>query len=276
MPAIDIARLKTQAAVLVQKFDQPAVFVDELREILDLYADRTLRVGIAAPATVLPAYRVPQAVLRQIEMELAPLAASFPEQALMLGDALWAAGYLETRLLAAALLGKIHPNAPQLTERVKEWVSQARDKQLRNALLNNGLARLRREMPERLLQLVQEWFDPRAPKMWENGIYALIPLLEDPSYDNLPPIYNMLTPVIQNIPPFLQTELADLLTALYRASPVETAYFLRQAVAGATSPQCVVILKRLIPALPEAFRPIVLEISASRQRKTANSAEREG
>ena len=36
MPAIDIARLKTQAAVLVEKFDQPAVFVDELHKILDL------------------------------------------------------------------------------------------------------------------------------------------------------------------------------------------------------------------------------------------------
>ncbi len=45
MPAIDIARLKTQAAVLVEKFDQSARFVSELREILDLYADRTLRCG---------------------------------------------------------------------------------------------------------------------------------------------------------------------------------------------------------------------------------------
>lgn len=267
LPAIDIARLKTQTAVLVEKFDQPARFVSELREILDLYADRTLRVGVAAPASVLPAYRVPPAVLRQIEMELTPLAASFPEQTLMLTDALWQTGYLETRLLAAALLGKIHPETPQLTARVQDWVSQARDKQLRNALLNAGLARLRRERPERLLQLVQGWFDPRTPKLWENGIYALIPLLEDPAYDNLPPIYNLLTPVIQNIPPFLQNELADLLTALYHASPMETAYFLRQAMAGATSPQCPVLLRRIVNQLPEGLRPLVLEITKPRPRR---------
>ncbi|GAB4492559.1 MAG: hypothetical protein Fur0016_24600 [Anaerolineales bacterium] len=260
MPAIDIARLKTQAAVLVEKFDQPAVFVAELREILDFYADRTLRVGVAAPASVLPAYRAPQAVLRQIEMELAPLAAAFPEQAMALTDALWKAGYLETRLLAAILLGKIHPETPQLTERVRSWVSRVRDQRLRSALLNAGLARLRREKPDRFIELIQQWFDPATPKMWENAIYALIPLLEDPSYDNLPPIYNLLTPVIQNIPPTLQNELADLLSALYHASPVETAYFLRQAVAGATSPQCPVILRRIAPSLPAPFQPVVLEM----------------
>lgn len=65
MPAVDIARLKTQAAVLVEKFDQSVVFLKELHEILDIYADRTLRKG---PITVIPAYRAPQSVLRQIEM----------------------------------------------------------------------------------------------------------------------------------------------------------------------------------------------------------------
>jgi len=48
MPAVDIARLKTQAAVLVEKFDQPAVFLKELHQILDAYADRTMRTGIGA------------------------------------------------------------------------------------------------------------------------------------------------------------------------------------------------------------------------------------
>ncbi|PWH17183.1 MAG: hypothetical protein DDG60_02770 [Anaerolineae bacterium] len=272
MPAIDIARLKTQAAVLVEKFDQPERFVKELHEILDLYADRTLRVGIAAPASVLPAYRVPQAVLRQIEMELNPLATTFPEQALALTNALWKAGYLETRLLAAVLLGKIHPDTPHLLERVQAWVARARDKQLRKALLNAGLVRLRREAPQRFLALIQTWFDPSTPRLWEYAIYALIPLLEDPAYENLPPIYTMLTPVIQNIPPMLQNELADLLTALYRASPVETTYFLRQAMAGAASPQCAVILRRVAPSLPEGLRAVVQSSRSPRYSKLSGAS----
>lgn len=260
MPAIDIARLKTQAAVLVEKFDQPAVFIVELEKILDLYADRTLRTTIAAPASVLPAYRAPQAVLRQIEMELNPLAASFPEQTLALTAALWQAGYIETRLLAAALLGKTHPETPGLVERINNWVGHSRDKRVRTALLNLSLIRLRRENPNHFLELINTWLNPAKPKLWEYAIYALIPLLEDPAYDNLPPIYSLLTPIIQNAPSSLQNELVEMISALYRASPIETTYFLRQSIAGSTSPQTAIVIRRMIPALPAPLQPAVLEM----------------
>lgn len=260
MPAIDIARLKTQAAVLVEKFDQPAVFLAELHKLLDLYADRTLRSTVSAPASVLPAYRVPLAVLRQIEMELSPLASSFPEQTMSLTEALWKAGNMETRLLAAFLLGKVHPETPQLIERIGSWVSHSRDKRVRTALLNLSLIRLRRETPNRFLDLINGWLNPATPRQWENAIYALIPLVEDPSYDNLPPIYSVLSPVIQNAPSTLQYELADMITALYNASPVETTYFLRQSIAGAASPQTAVIIRRLLPSLPAKLQPAVLEM----------------
>ena len=261
MPAIDIARLKIQAVVLVEKFDQPEVFLKGLHEILDLYADRTMRVGIvASPVSVLPAYRAPQAVLRQIEMELAPLAGAFPDQAMSLTDALWKDGYLETRLLAAALLGRIHPETPLLLERISAWVSRARDAQLRTALLSTSLARLRQESPKAFLKLVSGWFDPSTPKMWANGIHALLPLIEDPAYDNLPPVYNAVYRVVEIAPATLQNDLVELIRALYEASPVETTYFLRQAITASNVPQMPQTFRRILPALPEQLQPMVLEL----------------
>jgi hypothetical protein len=261
MSAVDIARLKTQAVVLVEKFDQPEIFLKELHQVLDLYADRTLRVGVvAAPVSVLPAYRAPQSVLRQIEMELGPLASTFPEQAMALTDALWKEGYLETRLLAAALLGRIQPETGLLLERVTTWVSQSRDEQLRLALLNASLGRLRRESPSKFLQLMRGWFDPSTPKMWVNAIQALIPLLQDPSYQNLPPVYNLLGPVLRDFPALLQNELVELITALYGASPVETTHFLRQLIVASSSKQTPVILRRILPKLPVKLQPTILEL----------------
>jgi len=261
MPAIDIARLKMQAAVLVEKFDQPPVFLKGLHEILDLYADRTLRVGVvAAPVSVLPAYRTPQAVLRQIEMELAPLAGAFPEQAMALTDALWKDGHLETRLLAATLLGRINPKTPLLLERVSAWVSRARDKQVRAALLSVSLARLRRESPSAFLKLVAGWLDPGSSKMWSNGIYALLPLLEDASYENLPPVYDAVYWVISSAPSVIQNDLIDLIKALYAASPVETTYFLRQTLAGSATPQAALTFRRILPSLPPPLQPMILEL----------------
>ncbi len=261
MPAVDIARLKNQAAVLVEKFDQPALLLKELHAILDMYADRTLRIGVvASPISILPSYRTPQSVLRQIEMELGPLAATFPEQALALTDALWKDGYLESRLLAASLLGRIHPETNLLLERITAWVSRTRDEQLRQALLVNSLVRIRRESTSRFLQLMQTWFNPATPKLWANAIHAIIPLIDDPSYENLPPLYNLLSPVIKIMPSIMQNDLADLIKALYAASPAETIYFLRQVIIGSSSPQLPVTIRRILPRLPARLQPAILEI----------------
>ncbi len=268
MPAVDIARLKLQAAVLVEKFDQPSAFLKHLHEILDAYADRTLRMGrVASPVSVLPAYRVPQSVMRQIEMELGPLAATFPEQAMALTDSLWKDGFLESRLLAATLLGRIHPETVLLLERITAWVSRTRDDQLRLALLSTSLVRIRRESPSIFLQLLRGWFDPAIPKMWGNAIHAIIPLLQDPNYDNLPPVFNLLSPVIKSIPSIMQDDLADLINALYAASPVETTYFLRQVIISASSPTLSVTIRRILPQLPATLRPIALELVRQKTTK---------
>lgn len=261
MPAIDISRLKMQATVLVEKFDQPVVFLKGLHEILDLYADRTLRAGaVASPVSVLPAYRTPPAVLRQIEMELAPLASTFPDQAMSLTDALWKDGYLETRLLAATLLGRIHPETSLLVERISAWVGRTRDRHVRDALLTVSLGRLRRESPTAFLKLISGWFDPSSSKMWSNAIYALLPLLEDPSYENLPPVYNAVYWVISTAPSILQNDLIDLIKALYAASPVETTYFLRQTISGSSTPEALMTFRRMAPSLPAALQPMIQEL----------------
>src|SRR5258706_15412719 len=106
IPAIDIARLKIQAAVLVEKFDQPAVFLKGLHEILDHYADRTMRIGVvASPVSVLPAYRAPQAVLCQIKKKKAPRAGGFPPQATAPTAAPWGGSSSQNRMLASILVG---------------------------------------------------------------------------------------------------------------------------------------------------------------------------
>jgi hypothetical protein len=193
-------------------------------------------------------------------MELGPLTGMFPEQAMGLTDALWKDGYLESRLLASALLGRIHPDTPLLLERITAWVSRSRDDQVRLALLSTSLARIRRESPVRFLQLMRSWFDPSTPKMWANAIHAIIPLIQDPSFENLPPVYNLLSPVIKSMPSIMQNDLADLINALYAASPVETIYFLRQVVAGANSPQLSVTIRRIVPQLPASLQPVILEM----------------
>ena len=262
MPAVDLSRLKKQAAALADLFDQPEAFLRALHEMLELYVNRTLRTkNVAAPISVLPSYRTPSIVLRQIENELNLIANRKPAEALILADELWDDGYLETRLLAAFLLGRIPPREERLLARLTAWTGQVRDPEVRTALLTTSLTRLRREAPDNFLILVREWLHPAREKLWPNGIRALLALIADPDFENLPPVFEIVRPVIDNAPPAMQVDLRTLLTALYEASATETAFFLKQLIRDSQNPNTPIILRRMAPNLPkglaDSIRPLV-------------------
>ncbi|HUE98730.1 MAG TPA: DNA alkylation repair protein [Anaerolineales bacterium] len=268
MPAIDLARLKKQTAQLSDIFDQPAVFLRELREVLEFYINRTLRSPSVAPSSVLPTYRTPVVVLRQVETELGPVAERQPIQALELADALWDEGWLETRLLAAFLLGRIPPQEERLLARLTAWTQAVRDPEVRAALLTTSLTRLRKETPDLFLVLVREWLHPARQRMWSNGIQALVPLISSPDFDNLPPIFEIVEPLLKSSPATLQYDLQELIIVLFEASPDETTYFLQQIVKETKSPLPSIALRRMSPELPQALQASLRETLRQTKTKT--------
>lgn len=260
MPAIDLARLKKQTAQLADLFDQPSAFLRDHREILDFYVNRSMRSQGVAPASVLPTYRTPQVVLRQIENELASVAEKQPIRALELADALWDEGWLETRLLAAYLLGRIPPQEERLLARLTAWTQAVRDPSVRAALLTTSLTRLRKETPELFLVLVQEWLYPTRQRMWSNGLQALVPLIASPDFDNLPPIFEIVEPIFKASPAALQFDLRDLLITLYNASPDETMHFIQQILKDTSSPLPAVLFRRMSPDLPQELQSNLREL----------------
>jgi hypothetical protein len=262
MPAIELARLKKQAARLADLFDQPDQFARALHETLDYYVNRSLReVDSAAPASVLDTYRTPPVILRHIEIVIAPLAMANPEQALELADHLWDEGWLETRLLAASLLGLLPPREERLLARLTAWTTQVRDPSVRSALLTTSLVRLRKEIPDQFLLLVGEWLNPERPRMWSNGIQALLQLIKDPNFHNLPPVFDILEHVVEAAPGILQKDLIDLFKVLYSVSPSETIYFLREVISNSSMTMTATTFRRISSSLPprlaESIRDLV-------------------
>jgi len=267
MPAIDLARLKKQTAQLGDLFDQPSEVVRQVREILEFYVNRSLRSQGVAPSSVLPTYRTPTVVLRQIETELGRVAEKQPIQALELADALWDEGWLETRLLAAFLLGRIPPQEERLLARLTAWTQAVRDPSVRAALLTTSLTRLRNETPNLFLILVKEWLHPARQRMWSNGVQALVPLINSPDFDNLPPIFEVVEPIIKVSPAALQFDLQDLIAALYNASPDETIYFIQQILSETKNPLPAVSLRRMLPDLPSGLQTSLREILREKRTK---------
>ncbi len=262
MPAIDLARLRRQAARLADFFFVPDEFIRNLHQMLDTYVNYTVRKPrAAAPGANLPTYRTPPVVVRQIEQELASRArlAENSDAALELADRLWDEEWLETRILAAFLLGSIPPREERLLARLTAWTHQLFDASLRAELLNTGLARLRREAPGVFLRLIGEWLRPQRSAFWSNGIQAVIAAASDPEFVNLPPLMKVVEPIVIAAPVKLQTEIEDLILALYAVSPTETSYFVRQVLLGSENPMTAITFRRIAPALPTELREEVRE-----------------
>ncbi|MBI5946388.1 MAG: alpha/beta fold hydrolase [Chloroflexi bacterium] len=251
MPAIDLARLRKQANRLADFFFVPDEFMKHTREMLEFYVNHTLRTKEnVAPGSNLKTYRTPPAVLTQIENELRPIAEANPEFALDLADALWEEGALETRLLAAFLLGRIPPQEERLLPRLSAWTQQIRDPQIRSALLSTSLTRMRKETPDQFLMLIREYLHPARMRTWSNGLHALLPMIADSTFANLPPILDIVEPIIEEAPSTLQNELADLIIALYRASASETVFMLKHVLSTTQNTMTVVTLRRIVTSFP--------------------------
>ncbi len=257
MPAVDLMRLRQQVARLAEFFFLPSEFVQHLHRLLEAYHNPTWRPTQVSTPFALPSYRLSPIVLRIIEQSLRDLAASYPEYALDLADALWKEGVLEMRQLAAFLLGQVPAREEWLLPRLTAWSNQVQDVALRFSLLENGLRRLRREAPRAFLSLIAEWLHPERPNLWENGLQALLPLLDEGGFENFPELFSLLRPVLENAPPLLQNEIGQVLQRLFQRLPQETLFTLQRWLEENPSSHLRRSLRQALPVLPASSQPLV-------------------
>ena len=251
MPAVELSKLHVQIERLVQLFDQPETFHHGLRDLLEFYLDRAFRPGLAvSSAPLLPSYRPPALVIRRVELELARLSLQLPDQALAVADRLWQDEYLEPRRMAALILGQVPlAQAEGVLERLRAWAHPGEDRSMLEALLDRGTFRLRQEGPDALIDLYTNWLNDASPLRHPVGLKALLPLIKDPRFENIPPLFNLLFPLVRAAPPDLFTDLSAVLLALAERTPVEMVYFLRQVLSSSISKDTPRLARRVLPAL---------------------------
>lgn len=254
MPAVELSRLRVQINGLIAHFHDPVGMRAALHNLLDKYANRAYRPGQTIKAqTLLPSYRVTPLVMRQLEIELGKTCKDQPDQALNVVEELWHDTYLEPRVLATQLLGAIpasHSHA--VIQKIAGWAKPDENSRMLDALFQNGTVELRRSASLPLLSAVEQWIGSYRPEQQILGLRALVPLIQDPAFENLPPVYRMLGPLVQNISAPLQTDLQIAVEALARRSPVETVYFLRQSLSIAVGQGTARLIRRCIPLFDPA------------------------
>jgi DNA alkylation repair enzyme len=265
MPAIDLTRLRKQTTRLADFFFVPDEFIRHLHEVLAFYVDHTVRKQPAiTPSANLPTYHTPTVILKQIEQEIHRTAGEHPDAALELADRLWDEDSLETRLIAAFLLGCIPPQEERLLARLTAWTQQIQDPNLRANLLDNGLTRMRKETPNQFLELVAQWLRPERTRLWSNGLEAAISAVSDSSFVNLPPLLKIIEPIMEAAPAKLQNEIEEFVLALYKVSSTETIYFLRQVLTNSNDPMTAITFRRISPSFPNDLKEGIREFIRTR------------
>jgi hypothetical protein len=256
MPAIQPARLRQQAAMLVEHFDQPAAFVRSLHHLLEYYADRAHRPGQAGkPAALLSAYNVPSPVIRQVLLELTTWASETPAAALALCDALWAQPYIEFRQIAAGLLSRLDPPPVDgVLQRAQTWLVPNLELRQVDLVMEQGLVGLRQAAPERVLDLAVSWLQEDSPASQRLAFRLLLAWSKEPQVNNLPAFFRLIQPHCRKVSASLRPDLVELLEALARRSPHETVYFLIQNLQAADNPDTAWLSRQILRELPEDAR----------------------
>ena len=232
LPAIQPALLKQQTAELADQFSDPDAFVKSLHNLLENYADRTHRPGhIGEPSPLTTSYKVQPPVLRMILKELIPRISIESQLTLALCDKLWNQPILEFRQLSASLLGYIPPTPPDpIIHRVLKWINPQIEIRIINSLLSNGLRRMRKEKPQEVLNLAENWLSDDLIFNNKLGMYTLLHLIHDSDMEDLPALFRLIQPFSTSTHPDLHADLLDILEILAIRSPEETSYFLRQTL----------------------------------------------
>jgi len=250
----------------VALYNQPAQFLRCLHDLLEFYNDLTYRRGQAGQIQpLLPHYKVPVPVMRQVEIELARLSAQDPQAGLRLADTLWMDPYFEPRLLAIYLLS-LAPVAPPepVLERLSAWAQPGEDRQVLDALITRGAGRMLREQPERWSDLAKGWLTSERLEVQSMGLRALLMIVKEKSFQNLPAIFRLLSPLMQSVPARLQADLLSVLQALAQRSQAETAYFFRQVLTLDPGPEIPRLIRRCLPYFTPEFQASLRQAFKSR------------
>ncbi|GIV66884.1 MAG: hypothetical protein KatS3mg047_1277 [Bellilinea sp.] len=264
MPAVSLTHLKKKIELLRWKYTQPDEFVIQLRNLLESYSDHTYRASASAPESSrqIEAYHVPPIVVRQIELTLYTLVNENPTPALELANVLWKEKKEEPRLLATYLLGLLPPPEFERTlQKIEEWAFSENDRELLESLFERGTVNLRRYAIQQWLTKIQEWASRSSIQSQQLSLMALLPLLRDRQFENLPQVFSICTPLFQSSQKGLTHPLSQVLITMAERTPAESVYYIRQLVGSAPSDDLRRLIRRCLPAFPddvqERIRPVL-------------------
>lgn len=225
MPAINPERLKKQVDRLLDVVTDPVELQRGCIELLDFYADRTLKsIAVGEADETYRTFGSPKPLMRALSFGLRTRLEEQPTSSFPAAAALWEAGYRETRALASAILGDL--DGEDVPGWAETWAFECDDQIDLKELADQGLVSWRKADPTAFLERIEIWLGSTQEKLQSFALLALQSAVEDPSFEDLPTVFGLLDGTTGRFSGALFHNLNRLIDALARRSPLEAARFL--------------------------------------------------
>jgi hypothetical protein len=270
MTAVQLTQLKQKIKELLFLFSEPQAFRKQLQEIFEFYGYHVYHPGRnSKDQNLMPSYRLNPIILQQMERALILPSQRNPNEALDLADELWLDTHKEIKLIGAFILGQISIEAKsQVVDRINTWYNAETHQELINVALGKSSMTIRQSDPESWVGIMTQWLNHPEDKTKLIALNAIHATLADPLFVNIPPIYNILSPILRKPEQALQNKIYEVLRALAHRSPAETAYYLRQIISTSNHPRTIRLIRRVLPAFePQDQRKLKEALDLT---KTAN------
>ena len=245
-----------------------------LRQCMDCW-NNTQTIPISQPRTVnkailsIDSYHVPPVVMSQLGLAVNQWTRANPVAGLELAKLLWKDPKLEPRILGCTILGAVTVEyRDRVINQIIEWSVPGTNRILLQQMFDLATVTLRRQAAQFWLEQIRTWLAYFPPGNSTHGPFALFPLIQDRSFQNLPAVYNSLGTVIQLNAKPLQNEVRNILTVLADRSPTETIYFINKCSGSGPSEEFLRLIRRCLPEFPVTVRERIREILHSLPRSS--------
>jgi hypothetical protein len=260
MTAINPAKLKIQCAELGESFQNLPLFTTGLHDLLAFYSARIRQTNLSKTPLTLQTYQVPAPVLRALELEFCELIEEYPDEGFLLIDALWKEEWLEFRQLAASLLGYLPITAPKkVLDRIQIWIRNSTSEELNRLIMTKSVTQLAVEKPSQVLELLKSLASSNIRADRQTALFGLLQFGEDPSFDNLPKIFNILRDILHIDESAYIKEISAVIHSLQRKSDQETAYFLVRQMATAPKPRIFRVIRQVLGFFSKESQQVLKE-----------------
>ena len=226
MAPVELSRLKPQISALMLQHEDCDRFMRYLVALMEDNRDKT-KPHFLRRISLLPTFNIPKIVKSELESAFIEFAKQEGDSTLPIADALWDFNSYETKILAITILASIESqDHHQLVERLAMWIDPKTDPVLVSELLSHSIKNLRILENDALYNLIAHWLGSKEKEIKRTGLKSIILVIASKGFTNLPRIFQLLDPVIEQPDVQVQGDLLSLIRKLIDYSQAETASFL--------------------------------------------------